>query len=67
MIHLYVVCKRMTQILWTGLRSGLNCVSFDEQYAKAFNFMLGDVVVVRVLKELLGIWETFPLWPTIWP
>eukprot|EP00434_Breviolum_minutum_P006743 symbB.v1.2.005948.t1/scaffold346.1/size246720/17 len=34
-----------------GLRSGLNCVSFDEQYAKAFNFMLGDVVVADTMAD----------------
>jgi len=34
-----------------GLRLGLNCVSFDEMYAKAFNFVLGDVVVADTMAD----------------
>lgn len=34
-----------------GLRSGLNCVSYDEKYAKAFNFLLGDVVVADTMAD----------------
>lgn len=35
-----------------GLRLGLNCVAFDEKYAKAFGFLLHDIVVVGALDRL---------------
>ncbi|CAK9000954.1 unnamed protein product [Durusdinium trenchii] len=34
-----------------GLRLGLNCVSFDEKYSRAFNFVLGDVVVADTMAD----------------
>ena len=38
-----------------GLRLALNCVAFDEKYAKAFGFMLHDVVVVGGSRPLEAI------------
>ena len=43
------------EVGFAGLRLGLNCVSFDEKYTKAFDFLLGDVVVVRFSRKTIGI------------
>eukprot|EP00913_Durusdinium_trenchii_P008462 g7947.t1 len=38
-------------IVESRLRLGLNCVSFDEKYSRAFNFVLGDVVVADTMAD----------------
>eukprot|EP00439_Symbiodinium_sp_Y106_P032472 s3014_g3.t2 len=34
-----------------GLRLALNCIAFDEKFARAFDFMLGDVVVADTMAD----------------
>jgi len=34
-----------------GVRTALSCVSFDAQYARAFEFLLGDVIIADSLEE----------------
>lgn len=34
-----------------GMRLALHCVSFDEQYARAFEFLLGDVVIADTMAD----------------
>eukprot|EP00931_Biecheleriopsis_adriatica_P056176 TRINITY_DN33289_c0_g1_i4.p1 TRINITY_DN33289_c0_g1~~TRINITY_DN33289_c0_g1_i4.p1 ORF type:complete len:1232 (+),score=357.23 TRINITY_DN33289_c0_g1_i4:101-3796(+) len=34
-----------------GMRLGLNCVSFDERFARAFDFLLGDVIVADTMAD----------------
>jgi len=40
-----------------ALRLGLNCISFDERFARAFEFILGDVVVADTMAAPLRFWR----------